>query len=87
MIGHLVRIRSLVILGLLAGCNPFQQPGTWHATGVNQANLDTEVVDKRDTVVGQQAAGSDAVLDTAAVVRLHADQAKKFRIESTGGGS
>lgn len=75
---------------VLGGCgNPFDQPGTWHATGVNQANLDAEAVDKVDTVAGHGTPGSDAMLDTAAVLRLHSDKTKPLKNESTtaGGGS
>ncbi|MGI4800418.1 MAG: hypothetical protein ACRYG8_41585 [Janthinobacterium lividum] len=77
----------LPVLVQLAGCDPFRQSGTWHATGINQANLDTQAVDKADTVTGHGTAGSDAVLDVAAVVRLHEDKTKALRVETTTGGS
>ncbi|WP_419728288.1 hypothetical protein [Lichenicola sp.] len=79
----------LLLIGVLglAGCgNPFDQAGTMRATGVNQANLDAEAVDKADTVAGHGTPGSDAVLDTAAVLRLHTDKAKPLLNESTTAG-
>ena len=79
---------SLAILVLLSGCfDPFREPGTWHATGVNQANLDAEATDRRDTVAGHQDPGSDAILDTAAIVRLHAGAPRPLKVETTNGGS
>lgn len=76
--------RLLPLLVLLGACgDPFDRPGTWHAAGINQANLDAAVVRKSDLAVGQHLPGSDAVLDAAAVVRLHADQTKKLTIETT----
>ncbi|NPD69200.1 hypothetical protein HN018_02250 [Lichenicola cladoniae] len=72
---------------LLGGCNPFDQPGTWHATGVNQMNLDAEAIDKTDTVAGHGTPGSDGILDAAAVLRLHTDKTKPLKMESTSGGS
>ena len=86
-------MRSRFILWLLApvllvGCaEPFDQPGTWHATGVNQANLDAQTVDKADAVAGKGLSGSDGVLDTAAVMRLYEEKAKPLKLESTTGGS
>lgn len=72
---------------LLAGCGePFTYPGTWHATGVTQANLDAQTVDKADAVAGHGDPGSDAVLDAAAVNRLYDDKAKPLRNESTTSG-
>ncbi len=72
---------------LAGGCSePFNRAGTWHATGVNRANLDAEVADKADTVAGHGLPGSDAVLDTAAVERLYEDKTKPLRNESTTGG-
>lgn len=75
----------LPLLVQLVGCDPFRQPGTWHATGINQANLDTQAVDKADTVAGHGTPGSDAVLDVAAVVRLHEDKSKALHVETTTG--
>lgn len=77
----------LPVLGLLSGCgDPYQRPGTWRIVGVNQANLNTMVVNPIDTVAGHQEPGSDAILDAAAAGRLHADQAKKLTNESTTTG-
>ena len=75
---------------LLVGCEePFSEPGTWHAVGLNQANIDAQAIDKADTVAGHGQSGSDGVLDTAAVIRLYDDKTKPLKIESTtaGGGS
>ena len=72
---------------LLSGCaEPFSQPGTWHATGVSQANLDAQTIDKADAVAGRGQPGSDGVLDTAAVMRLYEDKTKPLKNESTTGG-
>lgn len=75
----------LLLLPLaLAGCgNPYQYPGTWHATGVNAANLAVMVVNKGDLVSGQGRPGSDAVLDDAAITRLYTDKVKPLATEST----
>ncbi len=73
---------------LAGGCSePFNRTGTWHATGVNRANLDAEAVDRVDTVAGHGLSGSNAVLDTAAVERLYEDKTKPLKIESTTAGS
>lgn len=73
---------------LLGGCaEPFDQPGRWRAAGANQANLDTEAVDRADTVAGHGAPGSDAVLDVAAVRRLYEDKPRPLRNESTTAGT
>ena len=85
-------MRLLIVAGLLplsACVEPFDQPGRWHPTLVNQANLDAETVDKADTVAGHGVPGSDAVLDEQAVQRLYEDRAKPLRSETTtlGGGS
>ena len=80
----------LPVLFLLAGCEePFSEPGTWHAVGLDQANIDAQAVNKADTVAGHEQPGSDGVLDTAAVVRLYEDKTKPLKIESTtaNGGS
>lgn len=83
---HVPLLLGALVLG---GCNPFDEPGTWHATGINQANLDAEAVDKTDTVAGHGTPGSDAILDAAAAMRLHSDKTKQLKNESTteGGGS
>ncbi len=77
----------LLLPSLLGGCSePFTHPGTWHATGVSQADLDAQIVDKADTVAGHGQPGSDAVLDAAAVNRLYEDKTKPLRNESTTSG-
>lgn len=81
------RRRTWLVLLLLGGCSePFTHPGTWHATGVNQANLDAQTVEKADAVAGHGLPGSDATLDAAAVNRLYDDKAKPLRNESTTSG-
>ncbi len=73
-----------LILAVLGGCQePFTRAGTWHAVGVNQANLDAETVNKADAVAGRGLAGSDAVLDAAAITRLYEDKTKPLKIEAT----
>ena len=74
----------IFVVPLLSGCaEPFTHAGTWHAVGVNQANLDAQVVNRADTVAGRGLSGSDAVLDAAAVNRLYDDKAKALRVEAT----
>ena len=74
----------LLLPPLLGGCEePFTHAGTWHAVGVNQANLDAETVNRADAVAGRGLPGSDAVLDTAAVDRLYEDKTKPLKVEST----
>ena len=78
----------LLVTLVLGGCvNSFDRPGAWHAAGVNQANFDAEAIDKTDTVAGHGTPGSDAALDAAAVLRLHADKTKPLKNESTTAGS
>ncbi|WP_428377991.1 hypothetical protein [Lichenicoccus sp.] len=77
---------------LLAACgDPYQRPGTWQATGVNDANLKTEATNKTDVVMGHGDPGSNGTLDAAAVDRLQQDKAKKLTVDPTsslaGGGS
>lgn len=82
------RATWLLVPLLLAGCGePFDRPGTWRASGVNQANLDAEAVDKADTVAGHGTTGSDAVLDTAAVLRLYEDKTRPLQTQSTTSGT
>lgn len=77
----------LLVPLLAGGCSePFTHPGTWHATGVSQANLDAETVDKADAIAGRGLPGSDATLDAAAVARLYEDKTKPLRNESTTSG-
>lgn len=74
----------LAVALLLAACaEPYDQPGTWHATGVNQANLDAQAIDNADTVAGHGESGSDGVLDEQAVRRLYDGKAKALRSETT----
>ena len=81
----------LVLLGL-AGCgDPYRTPGTWQASGVNDANLAAMTRDKADLVVGHEDPGSDAGLDAAAVTRLRQDRLRPLRRDTTsslssGGG-
>jgi hypothetical protein len=72
---------------LLGGCyEPFDMPGTWHATGVAQANTDAQTINKADAVAGRGQPGSDATLDAAAVNRLYDDKLKALHYETTSGG-
>ena len=74
----------LILPLLLGSCQePFIDAGTWHASGVTQANLDAQAVSKADAVAGHGLPGSDAVLDAAAVNRLYEDKAKQLKIEAT----
>ena len=77
---------------LLAACgDPYQRPGTWHAEGVNDANLRAQASDKSDFIRGHGDPGSNGTLDAAAVDRLQQDKAKHLTIDPTsslaGGGS
>lgn len=52
---------GLALLLIVAGCTPdypFDQPGTWHATGVNDANLRVMVANPGDLIAGANASGT-----------------------------
>ena len=61
----------------LCGCtDPYQREGTWHATGVNEANLRALVADPSDLERGVSHRGTDGQLAAVAVARLRAGLAK-----------
>ncbi len=79
-----------LLLMLLGGCadnpitgDPFQQPGTWHTTGDNDANLRAMVADPRDLVAGKDAANGLAVEAVPPVGLLFSGKRQAL----SGGGS
>lgn len=66
--------RSLALAGLvlLAGCAPqdFDRPGTWQATGANEANLGAMLAEPSDAVRGVAARTERGQPASAAVRRL-----------------
>lgn len=71
---------SLVMRGfvLLAACtdDPFEQPGTWHATGANAHNLRVMVASPGDLERGHGADTSLGALSAAAIGRMRDDKIK-----------
>ncbi len=70
-----MRIRSLLLLGsaaLLSGCmnDPMDRPGTWRATGANDANLRAMVADQGDLTRGKESTGSVGALAARPIERL-----------------
>lgn len=69
-------MRSLVLLVplVLAGCGgsfePFNQPYTWHKTGVNDQNLTAMVANPADLQRGRQDQDPDSPVAIDAVTRL-----------------
>ncbi len=87
---------GLAILGL-SGCgiaarDPWQDPGTWRATGANETNLQAMIANPNDLIAGRGERGASAVLATTAVNRYLTDKIKNLPKESgftlgAGGGS
>lgn len=75
-------MRSLVLLVplVLAGCGgsmePFNQPYTWHKTGVNDQNLAAMVANPADLQRGRQDQDPDSPVVTDAVTRLWSGKPK-----------
>jgi hypothetical protein len=78
------RLRAVPLLAfvLLAGCalnqDPYEQPGTWHATGDNDYNLRLMVADPADLAHGHGAEGSRGQTSADAIGRLRDDKVKKL---------
>jgi len=86
----LLRPFAFVLL-LLAGCGGPQdaeRPGTWQATGVNDANLAAMLADPHDAVLGVAAGTERAEPGSAAIRRLERDRRRPLpdsRASSIGG--
>jgi hypothetical protein len=75
------------VLMLVAGCDPLTKPYTWQPSGSNQANLEAEVADKQDLLIGQPDGGADGMLAAAAVDRLRRDRTRALpAIDTSGAG-
>jgi hypothetical protein len=90
--------KLLWLLPLVAGCagdpmlggDPMQRPGTWTATGDNDANLRAMIADPRDLQAGANAPNGLAVEAVPAVGRLLSGKLPPLPDEPTsqlGGGS
>lgn len=79
--------------GSLGGCSdPYLREGTWHATGVNDANLRAMVVEPGDLQWGASQPGSSGQLAAGAVERLRTGQVRVLSSNSiskvgSGGGA
>lgn len=71
-------MRAALLLSclVLAGCGPddFSRPGTWQATGINDANLRAMLADPRHAVGGVGAATDRGEPGVAAIERLNQDR-------------
>ena len=87
-----------VLLLSLTACNiasrdPWDDPGTWKATGVNDANLQAMVANPNDLVAGQGERTANGVIATTNVNRWLTDKVKPlpiagaFTVGGGGGGS
>lgn len=69
-----MRPKALMFLAMLplAGCgwDDFSRPGTWRATGLNQANLGAMIADPNDLRDGRAARGTRGQAGAVAVERL-----------------
>ncbi len=76
-----------------AACSPqyeYDRPGTWRATGANEANLRAMVANKRDLVAGASTATDRGNAGARAVTRLLNDRRRPLLSVTTsrlGGGS
>lgn len=84
---------GLILLGL-SGCgmaarDPWEDPGSWRATGANDMNLQAMVANPADLVAGRGDRGGSSVLATTAVNRYLTDKVKVLPVDSslTFGGS
>ncbi|MBL6457165.1 hypothetical protein JMJ55_17655 [Belnapia sp. T6] len=50
-----IRPSLLLVLLPLAACNDFDRPGTWRATGANDANLKAMLAEPRHAIAGAAA--------------------------------
>jgi hypothetical protein len=69
-------VRLCLLLLPLAACGggDFARPGTWQASGVNDANLRLMLADPQDAVRGRAAMGDRAQPATLAIRRLERDR-------------
>jgi hypothetical protein len=86
----------LLAAATLGGCDfmdPYQRPGNWRPSGVNEANLRAMLVNPADLSAPAPSSGQDGALSTAAVQRLHDGKAKPLppsdiapvSVQSSGG--
>lgn len=76
-------MRAAPLLLLLAACgpltqDPFDRPGTWRATGANEANLRAMVAEPRDLQQGRAAPTTRGQAATPGVDRLLAGQVPRL---------
>ena len=87
-------MRILLILPallLLAACqnDGLDRPGTWHATGANDANLVAMIADPADLIAGRRAPDTRGSNAAPAITRLLTDKIKQpaaVATASLGGG-
>ncbi|MGK7869785.1 hypothetical protein [Falsiroseomonas sp. E2-1-a20] len=74
------KIHVLLLVGPLAACGggDFDRPGTWQASGVNDANLRLMLADPQDAVRGRAAATERAQPATLAITRLQRDRRRSL---------
>jgi hypothetical protein len=70
------------VAALSACSDPYLRAGTWHASGVNDANLRTMVADPSDLAWGEAQPGTDGQLAVIAVTRLRTGQVKPLPEDS-----
>ena len=84
-----------VALLSLAGCNvatrdPWEDPGSWRATGANQANLQAMIANPDDLYGGRGERGTSGVIAASTVNRVLTDKIKPLPSTGSttfGGGS
>jgi hypothetical protein len=69
-----VRLGLLLLPLAACGGGDFARPGTWQASGVNDANLRLMLADPQDGLRGRAAVGDRAQPATLAVRRLERDR-------------
>ncbi len=91
-------LAASAIVTLVGGCgvasrDPWEDPGTWRATGANDTNLQYMIANPNDLISGQGDRKSNGVIATTSVNRWLTDKTKPlpapggFTAGGGGGGS
>lgn len=85
MSSSVLRIGATVLLLGLAGCidDPFERPGTWQPSGVNERNLRAMIADPEDLERGSAALRERGAAGSNAATRLLTEQRRPLPATSS----